>query len=193
MTTSTPISQRGSWTASRTELAGEHILDVAENLFTRRSVAAVTMRDLAGAVGCSRATLYRYYPNKQAVLTAYVDRAARRLAATIIAIDDDDPARRLVSAITAAVNGVRGDPALSVWFAPDAAVTSSQLALLSPAIERIAADFLAGLGPTPDADQFPDRARYLVRIIVSLLVTPEADAERERDLLERFVVPAVLD
>jgi len=36
------------------------------------------------------------------------------------------------------------------------------------------------------------RARWLVRVIVSLLTMPEENEKEERKLIKRFVVPAIL-
>ena len=43
--------------AERATLAAEQILDAAGVLFAEHGVAAVGMADVAGAAGCSRATL----------------------------------------------------------------------------------------------------------------------------------------
>lgn len=180
----------GWLTDERAELAAGRILDVAEELFLARGVSSVTMRHLASAVGCSRATLYRYFPGKQELHAAYVDRTARGLAASIAeqVRGIADPGDRLTTAITAALAGVRADPALLAWFTPDAAGTSTRLALLSPAIESIAGSFLQDLGVT-DAERAL-RAQWLVRVIVSLLTDPDPD--NEEALLRRFVLPVVL-
>ncbi|MFW0795189.1 TetR/AcrR family transcriptional regulator [Gordonia sp. CPCC 205515] len=179
--------------AERTELATERILDVAEELFVEHGVAAVSMRQLATAVGCSRATLYRYFPGKSEVLAAYVDRATRDLADSIGAAvaDESDPSARLRAAVLGAVTGVRANPALIAWFSPDTAGTSSHLALLSPRIEAVASRFLTTL--LPGADDIPDRARWLVRVIVSLLTTPGVSPDDERTMLDRFVIPVIID
>ncbi len=67
---------------------------------------------------------------------------------------------------------------------------ASHFANSSAVIEGFAANFFAGLGIS-DADPSP-AARWFVRIIVSLLAMPGADAAEERTMLEQFVVPAVL-
>ncbi|GAC68034.1 TetR/AcrR family transcriptional regulator [Gordonia soli] len=183
------------WLASdRTDLAREKILDVAADLFVTDGVAAVTMRGLAGAVGCSRATLYRYFPNKSEVLAAYVERAALTLGA---AIADDlhgpgTPGDRLIRAISAAVSGVRDHPALAAWFTPDASGDAAQIAVLSPGIEAIATGFLREIAPDGSEADRVTRARWLVRVILSLLSTPGTDAADERAMIERFVLPVVL-
>lgn len=181
--------------AERTDLAGRRILDVAEQLFVEHGVSAVTMRQLATAVGCSRATLYRHYPGKAEVLAAYVDRATRELARQIATAvsGEADARRRLRAAVLTAVAGVRDNPALAAWFTTDVAGTSSHLALLSPAIETVTAGFLEDLLTGVSVDDLCARSRYLVRIIVSLLTTPGPDADAEQEMLDRFVLPAVLD
>lgn len=186
---------RSDWLApERAELAAGRILDVAEQLFVEQGVAAVTMRGLAAAVGCSRATLYRYYPGKSEVLAAYVDRAATELGAAVAEAvhDAPDPATRMVNAVLTAVRGVRDNPALSAWFVPDSAGRSTSLALVSPAIERITTEFLAEVAPPTAESDLHERARWLVRVIVSLLTSPAESAEAEAALLRRFVVPVVL-
>ena len=55
----------------RVEAAADRILDAAETLFTRHGAANVAMNDVATAAGCSRATLYRYFENRDALHTAY--------------------------------------------------------------------------------------------------------------------------
>ncbi|AFA72081.1 transcriptional regulator, TetR family [Gordonia polyisoprenivorans VH2] len=190
--------------ADRADLAATRILDIAESLFVARGVASVTMRDVADAVGCSRATLYRHFPGRDRLLAAYVERTATiigtEVAERIGAVGT--PADRLVAAIETALSGVRRNPALSAWFDAEMAGMSTQLALLSPAIDALATGILAQLAPElgdnelgdnelPDTD-LSDRAGWLVRVMVSLLAAPAPDADTERDLLTRFVVPVVL-
>lgn len=189
------MAERMDWLApERAELAAGRILDVAERMFVEQGVAAVTMRGLAEAVGCSRATLYRYYSGKSEVLAAYVERAAGELGAAVAdsVRHEPDPSTRLVTAVRTAVQGVRRNAALSAWFAPDTAARSTSLALVSPAIERMTARFLAEVAPDTSDTDITERARWLVRVIVSLLTSPAESAEAEAELLHRFVVPVVL-
>jgi AcrR family transcriptional regulator len=55
--------------ARRTEVAADRILDAAGELFTEKEAAAVGMHEIASAAGCSRATLYRYFENRDALFT----------------------------------------------------------------------------------------------------------------------------
>ena len=47
---------------------GAAILDVSERLFARHGYAAVSMRQIAGAVGVQAGALYNYTPDKQSLL-----------------------------------------------------------------------------------------------------------------------------
>ena len=58
----------------RIEVAADRILDAAEELFTRHDPGSVGMNEIAKAAGCSRATLYRYFENREALRTAYLNR-----------------------------------------------------------------------------------------------------------------------
>ena len=68
------------------------ILDAAEALFTRHDPGSVGMNEIAKAAGCSRATLYRYFENREALRIAYVARETHRLSESI---DVDDIAGAL--------------------------------------------------------------------------------------------------
>ena len=70
----------GDWLAARrTEVAADRILDAAGELFAQQEAATVGMHEIASAAGCSRATLYRYFENREALYTAYVHRESYRL------------------------------------------------------------------------------------------------------------------
>src|SRR5690606_8557003 len=70
----------GDWLAARrTEVAADRILDAAGELFAQKEAATVGMHEIAAAAGCSRATLYRYFENREALYTAYVHRESHRL------------------------------------------------------------------------------------------------------------------
>lgn len=56
------------------------ILDAAEALFDDRELESVTMTDIAGAAGITRATLYRYFDNKTAVMWAIYNRQVGKFA-----------------------------------------------------------------------------------------------------------------
>lgn len=57
------------------------ILDNAEKLFLEKGFAATTMSNLGGAAEFGRATLYHYFPNKEAIYVAVLERALDSLIA----------------------------------------------------------------------------------------------------------------
>ena len=174
-----------SWLGEdRTRVAAEKILDAAGELFAEHGIGAVSMGDVARAAGCSRATLYRYFAERHELHVAYVHREARRVGGLVSAdaARVDDPDQRLVTAVLSSLRHVRDNPSLSAWFASADAATTAELAQSSPVIEAL------GLSAVDD----PLAARWVVRVIVSLLVAPGRDAAEERALVQRFVVPALL-
>jgi AcrR family transcriptional regulator len=181
------------WLASRrTEVAADRILDAAEELYTQRDQASIGMNEIARAAGCSRATLYRYFENREALRTAYVHRETRRLNRAIAGEIGgiEDPRERLVASMTAALRMVRERPALSSWFAVSRPPIGGEVAGHSDVITALAAAFVNSLGPE-DAAVVERRARWVVRVLTSLLMYPGRDEADERAMIEEFVVPIV--
>ena len=61
------------------------LLDAACTCIARVGVAKTTLDDVAREAGCSRATLYRYFPGKQQLLGALVAREAASLRRQLLA------------------------------------------------------------------------------------------------------------
>ncbi len=168
-----------TWLDRRTP-AVERILDAAGALFAERGVDAVAMGEIAAAAGCSRATLYRYFPDRPALQLAFVQREALRVGG-LVADDLAGSADPLVDGVLAALRHVRASPTLAAWFRDGDAGRAAALAHGSDVIES--------LGLTMVSD--PDAARWLIRVIVSLLTVPGGDVAEERRVVERFVAPVV--
>ena len=169
----------------------DRILDAAGELFARDGLAAVDMKDIARAAGCSRATLYRYFDSRPALYAAFVHREARRVGEQVArrSAGEDDPQHRLLTALTETLRLVRESPSLAAWFTGTLAGTEA--AASSEVVSAMAAAFVATLNPGDPVDT-GRRARWLVRILTSLLVSPGRDADEERSMLEDFVVPALV-
>lgn len=184
------MTSTGWLRAERASLAAEQILDAAGVLFARHGVAAVAMADVASAAGCSRATLYRYFDTRDALRTAYVHREAHRIGTEVAGrvAGLDDPRERLVEAMASALRLVRDDVTLAPWFTEGDAGSTARLAQSSEVIESLVASFL-GQGVDPATRR---RARWVVRVLVSLLADPGADGDDERAMLEEFVAPVVV-
>jgi AcrR family transcriptional regulator len=177
----------------RTEVAADRILDAAEELFTRHDPSSVGMNEIAKAAGCSRATLYRYYENREALRNAYVSRETYRLFEAVgEQINDiEDPRERLVAGIVTALRLVRESPALSAWFATVGPPIGAELAEQSDVIAALTNTFVSSLGADHPAN-VAGRGRWLVRVITSLLIFPGRDEADERAMLTEFVAPVVM-
>ncbi len=184
----------GDWlAANRSDVAAERILDAAEGLFAQHDAASVGMNEIARASGCSRATLYRYFENRDALYTAYVHRETHRVFRELGEQDSAaaEPSERLVEGIIASLRRVRESPALSSWFAPSQRPIGGEMAERSEVIKALTEAYLGSLG-VEDRDDVERRARWLVRVMVSLLVFPGHDEADERAILQEFVLPTVM-
>ena len=184
----------GDWLAARrTEVAADRILDAAGELFAHKEAATVGMHEIASAAGCSRATLYRYFENREALYTAYVHREAYRLYREMTEQINSvtDPRERLIEGMMASMRNVRESPALASWFATTQRPIGAEMAEQSEVIKALTEAFVVSLGPD-DPELVSHRARWLVRVMTSLFLFPGHDDEDERAMLEEFVVPIVL-
>jgi AcrR family transcriptional regulator len=184
----------GDWLAARrTEVAADRILDAAGELFAHKEAATVGMHEIASAAGCSRATLYRYFENREALYTAYVHRESYRLYREMTEQINSvvDPRDRLIEGMLASLRNVRESPALASWFATSQRPIGSEMAEQSEVIKALTEAFVISLGPD-DSELVAHRARWLVRVMTSLFLFPGHDDDDERAMLEEFVVPIVL-
>src|SRR5207302_1997916 len=77
-------------------------LDTTAALVREHGLAAVTMSQIAAAAGIGRATLYKYFPDVEAILVAWHDRhIARHLRQLAEARDAATPAGRLEAVLEA--------------------------------------------------------------------------------------------
>jgi AcrR family transcriptional regulator len=78
-------------------------LDTAAALVAERGLASVTMSQIAERAGIARATLYRYFPDVEAVLMAWHERQLDRHLNQLTEIRDrtEDADRRLEAVLTA--------------------------------------------------------------------------------------------
>ncbi|PXW35412.1 UNVERIFIED_CONTAM: TetR family transcriptional regulator [Williamsia faeni] len=187
-------TQAPDWLGTnRPESAASRILDVAGDLFVTHGVTAVNMNQIATAAGCSRATLYRYFASRSELHLAYVERQARRLSTAVSAATAEitDPGERITESILTAVAGVRSDPVMRSWFSPEAAGLAGAMGTTSESVNKAAIALITGETTAPEAELTLE-ARFIVRMVISLLMTPGSDAAEEREIVTRFVTPAIL-
>ncbi|MEU4838634.1 TetR/AcrR family transcriptional regulator [Nocardia testacea] len=186
----------GDWLAGgRTELAADRILDAVRALVIDKGAGTVGMAEVAEAAGCSRATLYRYFANRQALYVAFAGREATQLLARVWRdrrLDGPDRAELLLDGMTATLAEARKTPHLAVWFEPANAGIVARLSDSSEVIDELVAVFVARLRPDLSAAAADRLGRWAVRVMISLLTLPPATADEERALLRDFLLPFLL-
>lgn len=80
---------------SRAEITGPLLRDEARRLFARQGYAAVSMRQIAAAVGVQAGALYAYTPDKQALLAELLESHMQDLLAAWSDDPDAPPLDRL--------------------------------------------------------------------------------------------------
>lgn len=100
----------------RPEARPEEILDAALAVFTENGFAAARVEDVAARAGLSKGAIYLYFPSKEAMLNALVERSAgalasasERLVATGGAADPEAAYRAVLTMILTTM----ADPAVS--------------------------------------------------------------------------------
>ena len=89
------------------------ILEAAARILETKGFDGYTTNAVAERAGVSIGSLYQYFPNKDAITKALIQRETSTLLAEIEALDKSDPARGIFSLIRAAVAHQLRRPALA--------------------------------------------------------------------------------
>lgn len=180
------------------------LLDSAEACFARFGLTKTTMEDVAKWAGMSRATVYRYFKNRDELLMGVVEREARRTAEQIeLELRSiHDPGEYIVEGILVALAEIPRRPALSMLFAADAVGVTSRLLLTSERLVGIALELVLPViepasknGLLRENVEIGSMMEWIFRIIGSYLMVPSALAHGEEEmrvLLRTMLLPALL-
>lgn len=188
----------------RQELAVDRILEAAGEVFVRDGIRGARMGKIAEAAGCARATLYRYFPNKEALLQAYMARVAKDFGEVL-----DEKLRglrslgdRLVEAVAVSVELIRERADVAPFFNEEglgltAQLTSNAVAMRDQLARQIenesCSDRIEGqLRSNVSADEAAD---WLTRAIFSFSVLPSEARSKAalRKYLRKMLVPALIE
>lgn len=195
------------WGANRpgdTEAARERLVDAAEECLQRFGTAKTTVEDVASAASVSRATVYRYFGDRDelilAVLVRDVDRLLERVTKRFT--PEGPLGTQLVDGILYWLGRVQREEKFAVMFAPDAtghtvnipgayaALFERTRAALQPAL-----DLARGRGELRADVDLDEAVEWIMRVVISLL-TVETPMQRSRQslarFLERFLVPSLV-
>jgi AcrR family transcriptional regulator len=181
---------RSDWLVGgdRRTAAAERIYDAAIELIARDGMAALDVDTLAARVHCSRATIYRHAGGKGEIREAVLVRAAASIVATVRnAVEGLSGAERIARAITVALRQIRSHPLGQSMISSLRSGHGMAWLTESPVVAGFATD-LNGL-----TDDDTDAVQWIVRVVMSMLYWPVEDADTERRMLERFVLPAFAD
>lgn len=180
----------------------ERILAVTDEEVQRVGADHVRMSEVAERAGVSRATLYRYFANKQVLITAYT---MRELDIFIAGVDEamephDGTSERLTAAFTWAIPAMREHPLIGL---PDTSrhqllrETLQSGEVLSHARDLIAKRINAAVrAGRVDIDQFGVTvfSEMMARTMLSMIATPASILRLEtvgdaRDFATQYVLP----
>jgi AcrR family transcriptional regulator len=168
----------------RRGLATERIYAMATELIIVDGLDAFSIDTLAARTNCSRATIYRYVGGKKNIREAVLARAAARIIDIVReSVEGRTGPDRILTAIEVAVASIRSDPAGQL-FVDSARGGGWTWLTASPLVADFAAELTGLAGDDARA------ARWILRLVLSLLFWPGADPHEEHEMLDRFVAPA---
>lgn len=191
------VAQRSGQEALRRTL-----LDAASRLLLAEGPGALTMRRVAGAVGCSTTVLYTMFGGKEGLADALFREGFERLRRRLEAVADDDPMRRLAALADAyranalaerAYYGVMFQQAIP-GFRPSAASLAAARASLEVLALAVRAAMDAGALRPGDPQPVAEVLWAAVHGVVSLELAghfpdPAAGADRFRSLATAAILP----
>jgi len=105
-----PLDDPDAVTRAPNAIPEEQILDAAYELLLAVGMRRLSMADIARSARVSRATLYRHWPNANAVVGALVTREFAGVTAHAFATDTASARAGLVSGVVATVRSIRVHP-----------------------------------------------------------------------------------
>jgi len=180
------------------------ILVAAESCFERFGITKTTMADVARAANISRATLYRYFSDREALIMASIVRRARMNMEPWRARIREYPTfgERIVEGLCANIRrGIR-DPMIHLLVSPaEATLANTLLATSGKAVELTRelwepilteAQESGELRTDIDLDLLCEWLSELEMNYISALGADAGSLDRLRDKLRMFVVPALV-
>jgi AcrR family transcriptional regulator len=180
----------------------ERVRDAALVCVGRFGLAKTTVDDIAREAGCSRATLYRHYDGKPAILRAAVVAELERVTTALIDIGRAEPtfADAVVAVVLRGAREVRAHDALQFLLAHEPEAVLGHLAF-GPG-DRVLVTVGDAIAPAFDRWLSPDACTragdWLARLVRAYALTPQplvdlTDAVAARAFLEHFVIPGLTE
>lgn len=179
-----------------TDAVGESIVDAALEEFLAYGLRRTNVDVVARRAGVSRATLYRRFDGKDALVQAVLVRESRRFFAGIAAAVGDlaSPRERLVEGFVVGVHYAREDRLLNRLLASDSEALLPYLTTNGALVVAAARDFLVRQAPdAPVAGRTPAGvAEVFVRLAISFTLLPQSAIPLDTDAEVRAFALAYL-
>ncbi len=190
------------------EAAKQRLIEAADACIERFGLAKTTIEDIAAEAKVSRATIYRYFPNRDdlvlSVLLSSLSRSMERSLGDFF-VDADTPARfgdALVRSAAYLLDAIRHDPRLEPLLDRESGGLSATISGASELLFHTVLDEWRGslssaqerglIRPDLEVDELSE---WILRAILSLLIV-EGPAphspDDERRLIATFLVPAIV-
>jgi len=182
----------------------ERVLDATESCLERFGLGKTTIEDVAQAAGVSRATIYRQFGSRDALLLAAAAREAERVAslAELHLRRFDDVGSWLVEGILFCLHEIPKRPLLGQFLHPQEFGAASRLVLTSDHMLAIGSEILRPIfeparreGLLQEDVELDSLIEWVLRILMSYLAVPGPPTRSEEDLrriLQTMLLPAVL-
>jgi AcrR family transcriptional regulator len=182
----------------------ERVLDATESCLQRFGLAKTTVEDVAQASGLSRATVYRQFGSRDALLLAVAARDADRVAAAaeIYLRRFEDVGSWIVEGMLFCLREIPKRPVLSQFLAPQELGAASRMLLTSDRMLAIGSEILRPMfeparreGQLHEDLELDSLMEWVLRILMSYLAVPGPPSRSEDDLrrlLRGMLLPAVL-
>jgi len=196
--------RRGSVLSDDAETARGQILKAAESMFQRYGVMKTTMDDIAKEAGVSRPTVYRYFGDRDTLITALIEARARRLfdKARAYLRERDTFAEQIIEGLVFLVERGRQDPIVRLIVSPEhmnlatALVGSTGLAarltqeMWAPLLDeaRKRGEIRAGLTD----EEICEWIALVELILVGRMDFGSEDDPESRRMLTNFLVPSIV-
>lgn len=178
-----------------------HILQAARECFRSNGVPKSTMEDVAKAAGTSRQLLYRFFSGRGEIVEAAIVERIREMAAGLAESLDRFAsfAEAMVEVSLATIEAARHDDELQILFENTNGirlhyVLAGPYAPVSDLVEefwRPWFDRARHSGELRSDVDDADLVEWIRGVYLMLILRDDIDAARERELLQRFLLPSL--
>jgi AcrR family transcriptional regulator len=178
----------------------DRVIDAALACVARVGVAKTTLDDVAREAGCARATVYRCFPGRLALLRAVLDREIGALTARVLdaASHTDTLGDAIATVILNCAQTFNSHPALAFVLAHEPELVAPQLSFErgSAVIANAGTVIAPAFARFVPADRAERLGEWVARITLSYLCNPIDQGHLDdpafvRALVDDFVLPGV--